>query len=194
MPLRRPRARVADGGMRSAHARSSGAGTRLIPAFFDAPESRRFFLMDARLARIAEDQSASLFGPDTLVPAQYFDRVGTDAAFQPEKRLMLAVLEEAIATFQRHAIGDTRRSQRLVEDVEEWVSGASGEWPFSFDNICGALDLDADYLRAGMMRWKEAARRKAQQGRSTVYRFPFRRVNGKRHSITGPREYLKKSA
>ena len=150
--------------------------------------------MDARVARIAEDQSASLFGPDTLVPAQYFDRVGTDAAFQPEKRLMLAVLEEAIATFQRHAIGHTRRSQRLVEDVEEWVSGASGEWPFSFDNICGALDLDADYLRAGMMRWKEAERRKAQQGRSTVYRFPFRRVNGKRHSITGPREYLKKSA
>lgn len=150
--------------------------------------------MDARLARIVEDQTVSLFGPDTLVPAQYFDRVGSDAAFQPEKRLMLAVLEEAIATFQRHAIAETRRSQRLVEEVEEWVAGTSGEWPFSFANVCAALDLDADYLRAGMTRWKEAERRKAQHGKPTVYRFPFRRVNGKRHSITGPREYLKKSA
>ncbi len=150
--------------------------------------------MDARLTRIVEDPSVSLFGPDTLVPAQYFDRVGADAAFQPEKRLMLAVLEEAIATFQRHAVADTRRSQRLVEEVEEWLSGASDNWPFSFDNICDALGLDAEYLRAGMTRWKETERRKAQQGSPTVYRFPFRRVNGKRHSITGPREYLKKSA
>ena len=150
--------------------------------------------MDARVARIVEDQSATLLGPDTLVPAQYFDRIGADAAFQPEKRLMLAVLEEAIATFQRHAMLRTRRSERLVAEVEEWVAGVGGEWPFSFDNICAALDLEADYLRTGMNRWKDAERRKARQGSSTVYRFPFRRVNGRRHSITGPREYLKKSA
>jgi hypothetical protein len=150
--------------------------------------------MDARLARIVDDHNATILGPDTLVPAQYFDRMGSDAAFQPEKRLMLAVLEEAIATYQRHATADSRRSQRLVDEVEEWVSGESGEWPFSFDNICAALDLDAEYLRTGMARWKETERRKAALGRPTVYRFPFRRVNGRRHSITGPREYLKKSA
>jgi hypothetical protein len=33
-----------------------------------------------------------------------------------------------------------------------------------------------------------------RQGEPSVYRFPFRRVNGRRHSITGPREYYKKSA
>ena len=150
--------------------------------------------MDARVARMVEDHSASLFGPDTLVPAQYFDRVGGDAAFQPEKRLMLAVLEEAIATYQRHVMGTTRRSARLVEEVEEWVAGVGGEWPFSFDNICAALDLEPEYLRTGMQRWKEAERRNARVSEPTVYRFPFRRVNGRRHSITGPREYFKKSA
>jgi len=150
--------------------------------------------MDARVARMVEDHSASLFGPDTLVPAQYFDRVGGDAAFQPEKRLMLAVLEEAIATYQRHLMSTTRRSARLVEEVEEWVAGVGGDWPFSFDNICAALDLEPEYLRAGMQRWKDAERRKAGLGGPTLYRFPFRRVNGRRHSITGPREYLKKSA
>ncbi len=150
--------------------------------------------MDARVAKLVEDQSVTLFSPDTLVPSQYFDRVGADAAYQPEKRLMLAVLEEAIATFQRHVVARTRRSQRLVEEVEEWVAGGNGDWPFSFANVCAALDIEAEYLRTGMRRWKEAEQRKSTTGHASLYRFPFRRVNGRRHSITGPREYLKKSA
>ena len=150
--------------------------------------------MNARVAKLVEDQSVTLFSPDTLVPTQYFDRVGADAAFQPEKRLMLAVLEEAIATFQRHVVAGTRRSQRLVEEVEEWVEGRESEWPFSFENVCAALDIEPEYLRTGMARWKAGEMRKSSVGQASVYRFPFRRVNGRRHSITGPREYLKKSA
>jgi hypothetical protein len=151
--------------------------------------------MELRSAGMTEERTSPPLEPDTLVPAQYFDRVGSDSAFQPEKRLMLAVLEEAIATFQRHAISDTRRSQRLVEEVEAWASGAEGsDWPFSFENVCAALDLEAEYLRNGMARWKVAELNRMRQGKPSVYRFPFRRVNGRRHSITGPREYLKKSA
>jgi hypothetical protein len=150
--------------------------------------------MELRNTGMTEERSSTPLEPDTLVPAQYFDRVGSDAAFQPEKRLMLAVLEEAIATFQRHALGADRRSQRLVEEVESWTAGADADWPFSFANVCAALDLEPEYLRAGMERWKAAEMNRVRQGQPTVYRFPFRRVNGRRHSITGPREYYKKSA
>lgn len=149
--------------------------------------------MELRSA-VAEERTATPLEPDTLVPAQYFDRVGSDVAFQPEKRLMLAVLEEAIATFQRHVLADNRRSQRLVEEVESWTSGAEADWPFSFENVCAALNLEPEYLRTGMDRWKAAELNRISQGKPTLYRFPFRRVNGRRHSITGPREYLKKSA
>ena len=151
--------------------------------------------MDLRSTGIVEDRATiSLLEPDTLVPAQYFERVGADATSQPEKRLMLAVLEEAIATFQRHAVSETAQSKRLVEDVEQWVADCTGDWPFSFGNICVALGLEPEYLRTGLARWKDLERRKARTPRSTVYRFPFRRVNGRRHSITGPRDYLRKSA
>ena len=61
--------------------------------------------MELRSA-VTEERTSTPLEPDTLVPAQYFDRVGSDAAFQPEKRLMLAVLEEAIATFQRHVMSN----------------------------------------------------------------------------------------
>lgn len=150
--------------------------------------------MELRSAAMTEERTSTPLEPDTLVPAQYFDRVGSDVAFQPEKRLMLAVLEEAIATFQRHVLSDNRRSQRLVEEVEQWASGAEADWPFSFENVCAALDLEPEYLRAGMERWKAAELHRIHRGQPSVYRFPFRRVNGRRHSITGPREYLKKSA
>lgn len=150
--------------------------------------------MELRNARIGEERTSSPLEPDTLVPSQYFDRVGSDAAYLPEKRLMLAVLEDAIATFQRYALSDTPRNRRLAEEVEEWASGTEGEWPFSFLNICQALDLEPEYLRTGMTRWKESEVTRVAKGAQTLYRFPFRRVNGRRHSITGPREYLKKSA
>jgi hypothetical protein len=150
--------------------------------------------MNLRTVSVAEDRTVTPLEPDTLVPAQYFDRVGSDTAFQPEKRLMLAVLEEAIATFQRHVVSQTRQSQRLVEDVEAWAYDTSSEWPFSFENICAALDLEPAYLRTGLTRWKETELRRTRKGAPSVYRFPFRRVNGRRHSITGPREYFRKSA
>ena len=150
--------------------------------------------MQARNAGPTEERSYTPLEPDTLMPSQYFDRFGSDSAFQPEKRLMLAVLEEAIATFQKHVSSEDRRSLRLVEEVESWTVGSESDWPFSFDNVCSALDLEPEYLRTGMARWKNAALFRDSQGKSTMYRFPFRRVNGRRHSITGPREYLKKSA
>src|SRR5215813_10951102 len=113
-------------------------------------------VMELRSAGMTEERNPTPLEPDTLVPAQYFDRVGSDAAFQPEKRLMLAVLEEAIATFQRHVMSDNRRSQRLVEEVEAWTAGAEADWPFSFENVCAALELEPEYLRNGMARWKTA--------------------------------------
>jgi hypothetical protein len=150
--------------------------------------------MEVRIARIIEDHTTTPLGPDTLVPAQYFAQVGSNAASQPEKRLMLAVLEEAIATFQRHVLSETRHGRRLAKEVEDWIAGTGEEWPFSFDNICAALDLDSQCIRAGMDRWRQTERRKLLTGKPGLYRFPFRRVNGRRHSITGPREYLRKSA
>ena len=150
--------------------------------------------MELRSSGMTEGRTSTPLEPDTLLPAQYFDRVGSDGAFQPEKRLMLAVLEEAIATFQRHVLSDNRRSRLLVDEVESWASGAEAEWPFSFENVCSALDLEPEYLRSGMARWKSAELSQIRQGQPRLYRFPFRRVNGRRHSITGPREYLKKSA
>ena len=51
------------------------------------------------------DESAAGPGlePETILPSQFFDRVQIDASLQPEKRLMLAVLEDAVDCYQKYA-------------------------------------------------------------------------------------------
>jgi hypothetical protein len=131
--------------------------------------------------------------PETILPSQFFDRFQIDASLQPEKRLMLAVLEDAVGTFQKYVGVSTRRGQRLLGEVEEWFAEPASEWPFGFETICQALNLEPAYLRTGLERWRDAQRAELVSS-AKVVRFPFRRVNGRRHSITGRPVGLRRSA
>jgi hypothetical protein len=62
-----------------------------------------------------------------------------------ERRLMLAVLEDAIRTLllaRRTAIP----RKRLLRDLE-WVESTSQTEPFAFETICDVLGIDPGYLR-----------------------------------------------
>ena len=139
------------------------------------------------------EESGSGLEPETILPSQYFDRVHIDASLQPEKRLMLAVLEDAVGTFQKYATASTRRGQRLFAEAEEWFASDAMDWPFGFENICQALGLEPEFLRRGLWRWRDVQRGPAPTS-AKVVRFPFRRVNGRRHSITGRPVGLRRSA
>jgi len=141
----------------------------------------------------AEESISRLFEPDTILPSQFSDRVNLGPSSYPEKRLMLAVLEDAVATFQRYVDAGDRRGQRLHRESEEWFASAENDWPFAFENICNAIEIEPEYLRRGLAGWKEAHLAKTSTG-ARVYRFPFRRVNGRRHSISLRSEGLRESA
>ena len=96
--------------------------------------------------------------PETLLPTQWH-RSTSDASLVPEKRLLLAILEEAVTTVQRYVIDERRRGRRLYREAEAWVLSDDVSWPCTFRNICDALGIDPDYLREGVMRW--SARRRA---------------------------------
>lgn len=84
--------------------------------------------------------------------------------WQPEKRLMLAVLEDALATLLRDpAAGEHDR--RLVAATERWVAADDADWPFSFVSVCDALDLDASRLRRWVNDLREAQLEAARQER-----------------------------
>jgi hypothetical protein len=140
----------------------------------------------------SEETLSRMFEPDTLLPSQFSDRRTLEPSAYPEKRLMLAVLEDAVATFQRYVDAKDRRGQRLFREAEEWILSGESDWPFAFENICNALEMEAEYVRRGLVAWKDAQQRRS--GRARVYRFPFRRVNGRRHSISLRSDGLRQTA
>src|SRR5262247_3449384 len=81
-----------------------------------------------------EEKIASLFQPDTLVAAQYFDNMRKNTLFEPEKRLTWAILEDAIHTFQDNVSSPHRRGKRLLMETEEWITQTGRDWVFSFEN------------------------------------------------------------
>ncbi len=131
--------------------------------------------------------------PEMMLPSQFFPRLQIDASLQPEKRLMLAVLEEAVGTFQKYAFATTRQAERVFAEAEEWFASEDIEWPYSFRNVCDGLGLEAPYIRRGLATWKIKQRSRQEHG-TNVVRFPFRRVNGTRHAITGRPVGLRHSA
>jgi hypothetical protein len=149
--------------------------------------------METQAARKIDDGGSVGLEPETILPSQFFDRVQIDATLQPEKRLMLAVLEDAVGTFQKYVTATTRRGRRLFEEAEAWFDTTGSDWPFAFENICQALSLEPVYLRRGLARWRELQLRFPESS-AKVVRFPFRRVNGRRHSITGRPVGLRHSA
>ena len=88
-----------------------------------------------------DERIGSLLQPDSLLSAHYFGTLRRKTLLEPEKKLMLAILEDAIHCFQDNLLTQNVRSRRLFEEAEEWIVEADGDWVFSFENICEALGL-----------------------------------------------------
>lgn len=69
-----------------------------------------------------------------------------------ERRLMLAVLEDALDTVRKYAGASDPRQRALYHHARAWFTACEAEWPFAFAPICEALGLDPDYVRAGVLR------------------------------------------
>ena len=87
----------------------------------------------------------------SLSESAIFDFYGAEN-LQPEKRLMFAILLDAVECFQEYAEQD-----RLFKDAEEWIFEDDHEWSFSFINICEGVDMDPKYLRKGLLHWRQSA-------------------------------------
>jgi hypothetical protein len=121
--------------------------------------------------------------PDTFLPVQLVDTRRNDASAIPEKRLLLAVLEDAVITFQRYTGSTRRRGQRLFRETEAWIISDDVGWACSFRNVCDALGFDTEWLRQGLLAWRD--RRRGMDADAAPYRPPFRRLSGSRTRTIG---------
>ena len=114
-----------------------------------------------------DERIGALFQPDSLLSTHYFETLRRKTILEPEKRLMLAILEDAIHCFQDNLFARNVRGRRLFEEAEEWIVEADGDWVFSFENICEALGFNPAYVRQGLLRWMENKLPKHRKGASS---------------------------
>jgi len=86
-----------------------------------------------------------------MLPAQYLGRAGIRVS-EPHKRLMAAVLQAVVddcrgGSSYRGAAGYSKIDARSVDRAVAYVTSTDRVWPFSFENLCEALELDVDGLR-----------------------------------------------
>jgi hypothetical protein len=84
-----------------------------------------------RTSLTMDERIGSLFQSDSLLVAQYFETLRRKTLFEPEKRLMLAILEDAINCFQDNLLAQDVRNSRLFHEAEEWIVEADSDGVFS---------------------------------------------------------------
>src|SRR5262245_23132997 len=100
------------------------------------------------------DRSFGLFEPDALLPAQFYAAFRGGSGVRGEKRLMLAVLEDALDCFQKYAAAHDGHGQALFDEAHAWIISNDRGWFFSYENICETLEINPEYLRRGLETWR----------------------------------------
>jgi hypothetical protein len=93
------------------------------------------------------------FEAESILPSQFFEGRKRNEALEPEKRLMLAVLTDAVHCYQVGCDAQKTSRIRAFREAEEWLFSAKGYGPFSCENVCYALDITPDYMRKVLRKW-----------------------------------------
>ena len=94
-----------------------------------------------------------LIQSDEPTPEQWAD-MRTSTERSPERRLLLAVLDDAIRCYIEYQDGGkVCRKRTLFDEAEAWIFSQRPAI-LSFDYVCGELGINPEWLRQGL----EAAR------------------------------------
>jgi len=144
--------------------------------------------MRSNVGGLIEDPDAlSELVPEQILPVQFDELVLRSSDRLPELKLMAAVLDDAIRSFCRCTGARKPADRRLFRETSEWFEASDLSWPFSFENICTALALDAGWIRRRLRRWQDS--RASATGPANVP--TIRRVAGSRTSVTARAQGLR---
>jgi hypothetical protein len=88
--------------------------------------------------------------PDQLLSRRHGEQ-------QSLRRLMIALLEEAIGTYQKNLFAGNRAGRELFREAESWLMTEGETSGLRFDDVCGVVDIDPDYVRRALRAWRTRA-------------------------------------
>ncbi|MFZ2061933.1 MAG: hypothetical protein WAU82_13035 [Candidatus Binatus sp.] len=98
---------------------------------------------------------------------------------EPLRRLMAAVLCEAVNRFQRDLFQTSLYRRCEFVEAEFWLFEDQSKALFSFNNVCDFLSLDSQHIRRRLCDWRRSQVRAASSIETTV-KYPKRDLNGER--------------
>ena len=99
----------------------------------------------------------SLFEPDILNDTAAFG--GRRHSITGERRLLMAILADALDCYQKNIKARHTRGRRLYREAERWLLSDDVIWVFSFRNVCAVLGIDPAALRRRARLWHGESRR-----------------------------------
>jgi hypothetical protein len=99
-----------------------------------------------------DDFLARILEPDIFLPSQFYGSGGLSRKLEGEKRLMIAVLKDAVECLEKYRGSHNSAARSNYENAIEWVMDNSTDWLFSFTNICDLLGFDPQYLRDVLLK------------------------------------------
>lgn len=110
-----------------------------------------------------DERIGSLFQPDTLLSEDYAANFRRKIPLEPERTLLLAVLEDGIRCYQENLFTGSGKRRALFEEAKEWLFSDDATWFCSFVSVCTLLNLDPSYIRRGLRQWEARAHKSAQR-------------------------------
>ena len=118
-----------------------------------------------------DERVLAIVGNDTDAQRRYFDTFRRSEHLEPEKALLMAILEDAIHLFQKYRCARDRAGKERFREVEDWFMHEGDHGLFSFVNVCELLALDPQYVRRGLLASKGPPAISDKRGRpSTAHR------------------------
>ena len=124
--------------------------------FDRAPTSNRDYNDD----RFSHEESKVFGQPDVLCVDEYLHVYQGKPAETPERRLVAAILRDAVDCYLRDCFTKNRHRKRSFREAEEWFFKSDDHGVFSLENICGVLNIDPGYIRRSL---KEFERQKSPE-------------------------------
>lgn len=85
--------------------------------------------------------------PEFLLPAQYDDLIRRRVIPDGERRLLLAVLKDALRCYLKSMNCRNAQARRDYEETTYWFFAEHQEGIFAFEQICEALGIEPEPLR-----------------------------------------------
>ena len=112
----------------------------------------------------------AIVGNDSDAPRRYFDTFRRGEYLEPEKLLILAILEDAIHLFQKYRDARDRIGKERFREVNDWFMHEGNQGLLCFENVCDLLALDPQYVRRGLLASAGPPALTDKRGRRTTHR------------------------